>query len=122
MATSACPVINQLRALANFHLPFATPEETIFRTVGAYLVKQYLLMNDGEQPDFELKGLKRVYSDLVIVNAALVKRIRAASEKDANLNAAVHHDSFSVIFLHALEDGLKSERVQFFSDHLHKFK
>jgi len=117
MATSACPVINRLRPLANFHLPFATSEETIFRTVGAYLVKQFLLMHDGEEPDFELKGLNQIYSELVIVNTCFVNRIRDASEKDANLNAVIRHDAFSLLVLFALKDGLKNEKMRFFSGH-----
>ncbi len=120
MATSSCPNINRLRPLAHFHLPFATCEETIFRTVGAYLVKQYLIMHDGEKPDFELEGLNRMYSELVIVNTYFVNRIRAASEKDANLNAVIRHDSFSLLVLLALKDGLKNEKMRFFSGHAAK--
>jgi hypothetical protein len=119
MATSACPLISQLRPLAYFHLPFATSEETIFRTVGTYLVKQYLLMNDGVKPDFELHGLNQIYSELITVNTNFADRIRHASEKDANLNALVRHDSFSLLVLFALKEGLKNEKIRYFADRLY---
>ncbi len=115
MATSACPIINQLRPLAHFHLPFATSEETIFRTVGAYLVKQYFLMKEGSKPDIELHGLDQLYADLISVNTNFCKRIRAASEQDANLNAIIHHDSISVIMQFSLKDGLSTEKLRFMS-------
>jgi len=36
LATSACPILAELKSMAIFHLPFASLEETIFRTVGFY--------------------------------------------------------------------------------------
>ena len=33
MATSGCPVLSKFRGMANFHLPFASLEETVVRTV-----------------------------------------------------------------------------------------
>jgi hypothetical protein len=115
MATSGCPILSQLRPLANFHLPFATADETVFRTVGAYLVKQYLIMKEGGTPDFELKQLGTFYEKLVTVNTCFVERIRAASSMDANLNAVIRHDSFSLIVLFSLQDGLAHEKVRYFS-------
>jgi hypothetical protein len=114
MATSACPILAELRPLARFHLPFATREETIFRTVGAYLVKQYFVMKDGGKPDFELRGLSQLYEDLVVVNTCFVERIRAASAKDANLNAIIRYDTFSLLILVALKRELTNERLKFF--------
>ena len=57
MATSACPILGRLRSQALFHLPFASIEETLYRTVGDYLIKQYFVMKDGGRPDFALEGL-----------------------------------------------------------------
>lgn len=87
MATSGCPVLSKMRAMAVFHLPFSTLEETIFRIVGTYLIKQYLRMRDGEEPDWELKGIGTFYKELGVVNLHLMKRLRAASNQDANVNA-----------------------------------
>jgi len=46
MATSACPSFGGLRAMARFHLPFASVEETVFRAAGAYLIGQYFERQD----------------------------------------------------------------------------
>lgn len=88
MATSACPILNQLKPLAYFHLPFASLEETIHRMVGTYLMGQYMQMHEGKsEPDWELKGIVSLYKELKVVNLALMKRLRQASEEDANINA-----------------------------------
>lgn len=87
MATSGCPVLSRLKGLAKMHLPFATLEETIFRSSGAYLLKQYFIFKEGGVPDLEMKGLQRFYDDLQEVNRHFKRRIDAASSKDANMNA-----------------------------------
>ncbi|MEI7733185.1 MAG: hypothetical protein WCO56_26680 [Verrucomicrobiota bacterium] len=115
MATSGCPILSNLRPLANFHLPFATPEETIFRTVGAYLIKQYFVQEAGGVPDFKLNGLSQLYQDLVELNTCFVGRIREASTKDANINAFIRLDSFSLLVLFAIRDQLVNEKMKFYS-------
>ncbi len=88
MATGGCPILSSLKPLARFHLPFATLEETVHRMVGAYLTEQYLAQQESETtPDWRLDGLARRYNELKQVNVALMKRIRKASKKDANINA-----------------------------------
>jgi hypothetical protein len=87
MATSACPILSRLRMLASSHLPFATLQETVFRTVGAYLVKQYFVLKSGGTPDLELRGLERLYQELQTVNRCFKLRLDSACEKEANLNA-----------------------------------
>jgi len=87
MATSACPILSRLKGLARFHLPFASVEETIFRTTGAYLIQQFYVFREGGTPDLELKGLDELYADLQLVNRCFKGRIDAASEMDANMNA-----------------------------------
>ena len=37
MALSGCPVLEQLKPMARFHLPFASVEETIYRAASMYL-------------------------------------------------------------------------------------
>ena len=115
MATSACPILSQLRPLANFHLPFATAEETLYRTVGAYLVKQYFVLQNGNKPDFELAGLGVLYQKLISLNTCFAARVRSASEQDANINAVIRMDNFSILVLFALKDNLMHEKVKFYS-------
>ncbi len=88
MASSACPILTRLKPLAYFHLPFANLEETFHRLAGAYLVKQYLSLREGNaQPDWELKELEQLYAELKTVNIHFMKRLRAASKEDASINA-----------------------------------
>lgn len=87
MATSACPILGRLKGLAQFHLPFATLEETVFRTVGAYLVAQYYRARDGQPPDLALSGLDEFYGRIETVDQCFKQRLDAICEQDANLNA-----------------------------------
>lgn len=87
MATSGCPVLSKLKGLAHFHLPFATVEETTFRTVSLYLLRQYFVHRDGGIPDLALRGLLEYYEQLQDLDRAFGNRLRSASARDANLNA-----------------------------------
>jgi hypothetical protein len=87
MATSACPILGRLRFMAQFHLPFANVEETLFRTASAYLLQQYFQYQRSGQADWDLVGLRHIYQDLETVNQSFKKRIESASEADANMNA-----------------------------------
>jgi hypothetical protein len=110
MATSACPILGRLRSQALFHLPFASIEETLYRTVGDYLIKQFFIMKDGGQPDFTLVGLEALYSDLATLNISFFSRIQAACSKDANLNAVVMLSSMSEIVSMSLDRRLEPLR------------
>lgn len=87
MATSACPILGRLKGLAQFHLPFATLEETAFRTVGAYLLAQYYRVRSGQHPDLELSGLGNFCNQMETVDRCFKQRLDAICEQDANLNA-----------------------------------
>ena len=88
MSTSACPILARLKPMAHFHLPFAKMEETVYRLVGTYLINQYMKYRKGEkQPDWELSELRELYSLLKAVNMQFMKRLRNASNADANINA-----------------------------------
>lgn len=110
MASSACPVLARLRSQALFHLPFASVEETLYRTVGDYLIKQYFIMKDGGTPDFALAGLDSLYRDLAELNIHFFKRIEAACAKDANLNALIVLRSMSDIVSMSLDERLQPLR------------
>lgn len=87
MASSACPILGRMRGLALTHLPFASLEETLLRGVGAYLVRQLLQHKQGKAADWDLAGLKAHYADLEVLNRAFKRRVNAAVEQDAALNA-----------------------------------
>lgn len=106
MATSDCPTLAFLRPMAHFHLPFAQFEESVSRTVGAYLLSQYFRVRDGEVPDLALRGLAQSYGELQILNQSFAKRIRSAAEQDASMNAVIHLFALSNLVGTAIEDGL----------------
>lgn len=81
MATSACPILRRLRSQALFHLPFASIDETVYRTVGDYLIKQYFIMKDGGQPDFALAGLDALYRDLATLNSCFFSGSRRPARR-----------------------------------------
>lgn len=87
MGSSACPILAQLRPMAWFHLPFASIDETIYRVAGAFLLREYYEHRDGKPAHLELPELDTLYADLQQLNRDFMGRLRAASERDANLNA-----------------------------------
>jgi len=89
MATGGCPVMEPLRPLVRFHLPFASMEETEFRIVSMYLIAQYFRDKKGEKPDWSLGGLQVIYNKVREVNKAFAERLRSATTKDASVNAII---------------------------------
>lgn len=113
MATSGCPHLAKLRPMAKYHLPFATKEETVFRTASVHLLRQYFVHKQGGQPDLDLTELRQLYRELREVNRCFTERIRAGAERDANLNAILVLASLSVLVSYTLEDGLAQYRALF---------
>ena len=95
MVTSDCPNMISLRPMVRFHLPFATIEETVFRSVSTYLLGQYFKHKNGEEADWDLDGLLENYETIQKVNYGMASRMRSAVDKDANLNALVVLDVFA---------------------------
>jgi hypothetical protein len=100
MATAGCPVMERLRPMARFHLPFADEDETMFRAMSAYLLGQYFIMKKGGRPDWEMKNLAGMYDEIKAVNQSFCNRLRMVSTKDSNVNAVIGLDCFAdaVIF------------------------
>lgn len=98
MVTSDCPIMDKLRPMSRFHLPFATPVETFFRSISSYLTAQFLMMRQQKEPDWSLKKLVEIYKSINVVNRGMSQRLLNASQKDANVNA--------VVILHSFGDGI----------------
>lgn len=97
MVTSGCPVMEKLKPMVRFHLPFATLEETMYRAISMYLVSQYFLSRHGGKPVWDLKKLTEVYDDVKKVNVSFLKRLKTIDTKDSNLKAVVVLDYFAQI-------------------------
>lgn len=95
MAACGCPHTVFLRPMARFHLPFANALETVYRATSMYLLAQYFLRIHGQKADLELDGLKKIYSNIQIINKAMIDRLRAITDRDVALNALVILDTFA---------------------------
>ena len=112
-ALSDCPVLQKLRPMANFHIPFATPEHTSFRFLGNHLIAQYLRNEKGLEPDWELNELLQLLRNVHSVNRVLAGRIRAASEADAAVNSLILLDAFADQVEAGIEEKLEQLRPLF---------
>lgn len=117
MVTSNCPVMDSLRPMVRFHLPFASMDETIYRTVSMYLTAQFVLMRRGEKPDWELKNLVEIYNAVAPVNRGMTKRLRHASNEDANVNAVIILATHGTMVPNYIESSL-AELENIFSKYL----
>ncbi|GBC60345.1 hypothetical protein DENIS_1296 [Desulfonema ishimotonii] len=113
IAASDCPLTDFFKPMARFHLPFASSEETIWRATSSYMLSQYFLRRKGRDVDFELRHLNRVYSDIQKLNLAIVKRLRAACEKDSAVNAVIILDAFAKSLPPVIEKSLEKLRYIF---------
>ena len=95
MVTSGCPSLDHLRPMVATHLPFASIDESIYRAMSMYLLAQFVRAKNGLEPDWTLKGLSGIYAEIDEINISMVKRLQAATEEDASLNAVVILDSFA---------------------------
>ena len=121
MVTSGCPVMEYLKPMVRFHLPFAVLDETVFRMASMYLMSQYFLKQNGKMAGLELNGLKKIYSDVNQVNIDFARRLTEAAEKDANVNALVNLNCFAMMIPLTVEKKLK-ELENYFSVYLKEQK
>ncbi|MEX2117197.1 MAG: hypothetical protein WEB37_09930 [Bacteroidota bacterium] len=106
MVTSNCPVMDWLRPMVRFHLPFATSRETVYRAVSMYLTAQFFIMRKGGAPDWDMRNLSEIYKAISVVNRGISKRISNASTNDANVNAVVILHSVGESLPYMIENGL----------------
>ena len=116
MVTSDCPVMDKLRPMVRFHLPFGSIEETVYRAVSMYLTAQYLLMRQGKTPDWDLTKLVEIYRAVNDVNRGISNRLASASEEDANTNAVVILSAYAEMIPFSIERHL-AELEYIFSEY-----
>ena len=118
MVTSGCPVMNKLSPMVRFHLPFASLEETQYRSISMYLLAQYFLYKHGKTPDWKLKNLPDIYDNINVVNSHFCKRLKEITIKDASLNAIVMLDNSAQYINFSLIDQMLDETEGLFSSYL----
>ena len=114
MATSGCPVLSELKSMAVHHLPFASNDEFIMRSVSHYLLQQYMVKRNHREPDWDLKGLVERNQRLQLVNQALWQRIHSVCKGDSNLKALLNFFSMASSVSFSLESQLRKleNRIQ----------
>jgi uncharacterized protein DUF6901 len=107
MVTSGCPSMNILRPMVRFHLPFATIDETIYRSASSYLLGQFFRYKNGKSVDWYMNDLSKAYEGIQIVNIGMAQRLRSISDKDAGANAVIVLDIFAKELPYSILDGLQ---------------
>ena len=113
MATSGCPHMAFFKPMARFHLPFASAEETVYRATSMYVLAQYFLQREGHQADLDLTGLREIYNNIEVVNVAVAKRLRTATEADSAINAIILLDIYTKAIPVVIEESLEELRYLF---------
>jgi len=113
IATCGCPHTAFFKPMARFHLPLASIDETIFRSVSMYLLAQFFLKEKGEAADFDLQGLRKIYKNMHILNIGITNRFRSATQTDSSLNAIILLDAFTNALPFVIEDNLDDVRYLF---------
>lgn len=108
MATSDCPIMNFLKPMARFHLPFSSVEETTVRTASMFLLGQYFKYKDQWHKKMNFKTLENHYAQVKLVNEGIIKRISSVSKKDADKNAIVTLHSLSLFLSMEIDYSLSS--------------
>ncbi|MGM0567854.1 MAG: DUF6901 family protein [Elusimicrobiota bacterium] len=113
LALSGCPILKELTPMARFHLPFSTIEETMYRAAGNYLLRQYYIYKSGEEPDWDLDGLRAFYNRVARVNTCLAERVRESVDEDAGINAVIILDNYAKNVEYLFESSLEKIRKYF---------
>ncbi len=107
-ASSGCPHTVHFRPMVRYHMPLSDENETMMRATSMYTLSQYFKLQDGEQPDLELRGLKKIYEELQIVNRIMAERLQAADGTDTSINAMILLDMYAHTMPYKIEDSLKN--------------
>jgi hypothetical protein len=95
MPTSGCPVLARLKPNVLTHLPFATVQETVYRTLAMYLFAQFFVEKRGGRADWKLSEFAGFIEDVRAVNRHFCQRFYQVCLKDVNVNALCHLDCFA---------------------------
>lgn len=115
MTTSGCPIMEPLKPMVRYHLPFASLDETVYRMISIYLMAQFIRSRSGKKPEWTLDGLSRIYGEVKKLNKDFGVRMRAAAKSDANIHALVKLNVFAVMVPIEAEKTLQEITVSFSS-------
>lgn len=108
MAISGCPIMDFFRPLAQFHLPFATVDESIFRVVAVYMLRQYYRKDRAMSDRLSLDDIRNHYALIKQVNKGILRRIQSITDQDADKNAIITLSSLGQILEMEIDANLES--------------
>jgi hypothetical protein len=118
MATGGCPVMERLKPMARFHLPFADEEETMFRAMSAYLLGQYFITKSGGAPDWDMGNLVGMYDGIKALNHSFCSRVRAISTKDSNVSAVIGLNCFADAVIFSINQNFMDQLEQLYQSYM----
>jgi hypothetical protein len=118
MVTGGCPIMEKLKPMVRYHLPFAYKDETIYRVLSMYLLAQYFLYKKDRSPDWGLKELSGIYKDIRTLNRAMCDRLRSSNIDDASINAVIILDVFADEVDFSVEEDAMGKIENLFSAYL----
>ena len=114
MAASKCSLMDFLKPMARFHLPFASFEETMIRSTSFFLLGQYF--KEQNKMEFNFKKLDQNYAHIHQINEHLLKRIKSVVEEDADKNAIIMLHSLGKLLSMHIEYNLDEIKYLFVTD------
>ena len=90
--------------MARFHLPFASEVETVYRSIGMFLLARKITQADESQG---FDALEELYKNLHVVNRDMSRRLGAATRTDPARNALALLDAYTILLPAALECSLE---------------
>ncbi len=118
MVAGGCPVMEKLKPMVRFHLPFASLTETRYRALSMYMMAQYFRHRQGKEADLDLKGFFELYEKIHQVNLHFSKRLRAMIQEDASMNALSILNTFADSVLFTMEEDSFSDLEPLFEAYL----
>ena len=108
MAGSGCPKLAPFRAMAMYHQPFSTLEETVIRAAGFMLLGRWAHATLAEENPFA--PLLEAWGELEEVNQRIGRCLQNYCATDAALNGLVNLDMFAKAGVFGLESALTALR------------
>jgi len=94
IAASGCPVFSRLKPLVRNHLPFQTPSEQTYRSLGMYLLFQKFSDKNKKDPDWHLSRFAEFYQEMNIASLAFCERLKEISLEENNLDMLINLEFF----------------------------
>lgn len=113
MVSSGCPIMGKLKPMLFFHLPFASLDETQIRALSMFLLSQWVKWKKGDNPDWEMDGLVKIYEDIRKLNKNVSQKITSLEKRDTGINSLVILNNFADYVAFTIDEKL-IEEVEFF--------